>query len=106
METTSSDKHKWYVVHCHSGYEKKVGDSILNEAKKLELEEMISEVSVPTQAVVEVRRGVRINSEKKLITKDCTIKFNRRQNDKSKMNFRILLLLTQFYLLSLIKNKY
>ena len=47
-----------------------------------------------------------INSEKKLITKDCTIKFNRRQNDKSKMNFRILLLLTQFYLLSLIKNKY
>ena len=65
METTSSDKHKWYVVHCHSGYEKKVGDSILNEAKKLELEEMISEVSVPTQAVVEVRRGVRINSEKK-----------------------------------------
>ena len=61
----SSDTSKWYVVHCHSGFEKKVADAILDEAKKVELEDLISEVSVPTQAVVEVRRGVRVNSEKK-----------------------------------------
>ena len=46
-----------------------------------------------------------INSQNELKTRDCIIKFNRRYNDKSKMNFRILLLLIQFYLLSLIKNK-
>ena len=61
----SSDTSKWYVVHCHSGFEKKVADAILDEAKKVELEDLINEVSVPTQAVVEVRRGVRVNSEKK-----------------------------------------
>lgn len=58
-------KQKWYVVNCHSGFEKKVADAIIHEAKNVELDELISEVSVPTQAVVEVRRGVRINSEKK-----------------------------------------
>ena len=61
----NTDTSKWYVVHCHSGFEKKVADSILDEAKKVNLEDSISEVSVPTQAVVEVRRGVRVNSEKK-----------------------------------------
>ena len=58
----SSDTSKWYVVHCHSGFEKKVADAIMDEAKKVELEDFINEVSVPTQAVVEVRRGVRVNS--------------------------------------------
>ena len=65
MEVSLDIKHKWYVVNCHSGYEKKVADAIMDEAKKVELESSIIEVSVPTQAVVEVRRGVRINSEKK-----------------------------------------
>ena len=64
----SSDTSKWYVVHCHSGFEKKVADSIMDEAKKVELEDLINEVSVPTQAVVEVRRGVRVNSEKKFFS--------------------------------------
>ena len=61
----SSDTSKWYVVHCHSGFEKKIADAILDEAKKVDLDDLIEEVSVPTQAVVEVRRGVRVNSEKK-----------------------------------------
>ena len=60
----SSDTSKWYVVHCHSGFEKKVADAIIEESKKVELDDFINEVSVPTQAVVEVRRGVRVNSEK------------------------------------------
>jgi hypothetical protein len=43
----------------------------MDEAKKVELESSIAEVSVPTQAVVEVRRGVRINSEKKIFPWLC-----------------------------------
>jgi transcriptional antiterminator NusG len=71
MEAKTDIKYKWYVVHCHSGYEKKVADAILNEAKNVDLDQLISEVSVPTQAVVEVRRGVRINSEKKVFPWLC-----------------------------------
>ena len=61
----NSSKSKWYVVHCHSGFEKKISTKILDEAEKNDLRDFFDEVSVPTQAVVEVRRGVRVNSEKK-----------------------------------------
>ena len=40
----------------------------MDEATKDGIEDLIEEVSVPTQAVVEVRRGVRVNSEKKFFT--------------------------------------
>ena len=57
---------RWYVLHAYSGYEKKVADSILDQANKLGISEHIEEVSVPTQNIVEVKRGVRINSERKI----------------------------------------
>ena len=57
---------RWYVLHAYSGYEKKVADSILEQANKLGISENIEEVSVPTQNIVEVKRGVRVNSERKI----------------------------------------
>ena len=45
-----------------------------------------------------------INSKSKLITKDIYIDFDRRHKDKSKMNFRILFILVQFYITSLLKK--
>ena len=57
---------RWYVLHAYSGYEKKVADSIVEQANKLGISEHIEEVSVPTQNIVEVKRGVRINSERKI----------------------------------------
>jgi transcriptional antiterminator NusG len=49
-------KNRWYVLHAYSGYEKKVADSILEQANKLGISEHIEEVSVPTQHIVEVKR--------------------------------------------------
>ncbi len=60
------DKFRWYVLHAYSGYEKKVADSILEQAKKMGVSEFIEEVSVPTQNIVEVKRGVRVNLERKI----------------------------------------
>ena len=60
------DKLRWYVLHAYSGYEKKVADSILEQAKKMGVSEFIEEVSVPTQNIVEVKRGVRVNLERKI----------------------------------------
>jgi len=56
---------RWYVLHAYSGYEKKVSESIVEQAKKLGISEFIEEVSVPTQNIVEVKRGTRINTERK-----------------------------------------
>ena len=60
------DKFRWYVLHAYSGYEKKVADSILEQAKKMGVSEFIEEVSVPIQNIVEVKRGVRVNIERKI----------------------------------------
>ena len=59
------EKARWYVVHAYSGFEKKVADSIKEQALKLDLNDMIEEISVPTQEIVEVKRGSRINTERK-----------------------------------------
>ena len=57
---------RWYVLHAYSGYEKKVADSIVEQANKLGISDHIEEVSVPTQNFVEVKRGVRVTSERKI----------------------------------------
>jgi len=59
------NKTRWYVIHAYSGFEHKVAESIKEQASKLGLSEMIDEISVPTQEVIEVKRGARISTEKK-----------------------------------------
>ena len=56
---------RWYVIHAYSGYEQKVADSIKEQAGKLGLSELIEEISVPKQEIVEVKRGARVNTERK-----------------------------------------
>ena len=67
---------RWYVLHAYSGYEKKVADSIVDQAKKLGISEHVEEISVPTQNIVEVKRGVRVNSERKIFPGYILIKMN------------------------------
>ena len=67
---------RWYVLHAYSGYEQKVADSIVDQANKLGISEHIEEVSVPTQNIVEVKRGVRVNSERKIFPGYILIKMN------------------------------
>ncbi|MGF1627501.1 MAG: transcription termination/antitermination protein NusG [Alphaproteobacteria bacterium] len=55
----------WYVLHVYSGFEQKVAQSIREQAQQKGLEEDIVEISVPTEEVVEMRRGRKINAERK-----------------------------------------
>ena len=55
---------RWYVLHAYSGYEKKVAENIVEQSNKLGISQFIEEVSVPTQNIVEVRRGARVNKER------------------------------------------
>lgn len=56
---------RWYVVHVYSGFEKKVAQSIEEQARQAGMEAHIPQVLVPTEAVVEMRRGAKINAERK-----------------------------------------
>ena len=56
---------RWYVLHAYSGYEKKVADNIMEQSNKLGISEFIEEISIPTQNIVEVKRGTRVNTERK-----------------------------------------
>jgi transcriptional antiterminator NusG len=58
-------RHKWYIVHAYSNFEKKVAESIREQAKNHGLEDEFSEILVPTEDVVEIRRGRKINAERK-----------------------------------------
>ena len=56
---------KWYVVHVFSGSEKKVCQNIEEQIVTKNLENLIEEVLVPTEEVVEIRRGTKVQTEKK-----------------------------------------
>ena len=58
---------KWYIVHTYSNFEKKVSEEIKRQAKIQDLQEFIADVVVPTEEVIEVRRGQKKNSERKFL---------------------------------------
>ena len=55
----------WYIVHAYSNFEKKVADSIMAAAKEKGLDSLIEEIFVPTEDVTEVRRGRKVNTERR-----------------------------------------
>src|ERR687896_290552 len=56
---------RWYIVHAYSNFENKVAQSIKDQAKQRGLEDKFDEVMVPMEKVVEVRRGRKVDSERK-----------------------------------------
>ncbi|WP_319773144.1 transcription termination/antitermination protein NusG [Breoghania sp.] len=56
---------RWYIVHAYSNFEKKVAESIREKAQSTGLEDLFEEILVPTEKVVEVRRGRKVDAERK-----------------------------------------
>lgn len=56
---------RWYIIHAYSGFEKKVAESIKEQAAQQGLASLIEEVTVPVEEVVEVRRGQKRRAERK-----------------------------------------
>ncbi|CAG1016130.1 MAG: transcription termination/antitermination protein NusG [Rhizobiaceae bacterium] len=56
---------RWYIVHAYSNFEKKVAEDIEKKAEQKGLKSRIEQVVVPTEKVVEVRRGKKIDAERK-----------------------------------------
>ena len=55
----------WYVVHVYSGFERKVAQSIEEQAKQSDMDDEILQVLVPVEEVVEMRRGAKVQGERK-----------------------------------------
>ncbi|PWL17737.1 transcription termination/antitermination protein NusG [Falsochrobactrum shanghaiense] len=56
---------RWYIVHAYSNFEKKVAEDIETKAKQKGLSDYIEQIVVPTEKVVEVRRGRKVDTERK-----------------------------------------
>ena len=57
---------KWYVVHTYSGYENKVANNIETVVENQSLQNLIEEVSVPTETVLEVKDNKEHEVERKI----------------------------------------
>ena len=58
---------RWYIIHAYSGFENKVRDSIHSEAKRLQLERFVDQIEVPTETITEIKRGKKVQSERKFM---------------------------------------
>ncbi|MFO1089833.1 MAG: transcription termination/antitermination protein NusG [Hyphomicrobiales bacterium] len=56
---------RWYIVHAYSNFENKVAESIKEQAAAKGLAELFEQVLVPTEEVVEMRRGRKVTSERR-----------------------------------------
>lgn len=56
---------RWYIVNAHSGFEKKVAETIRERAEKKGLGSLFEEIFVPVESFVEVKKGKKVQSERK-----------------------------------------
>jgi len=57
---------RWYVLHVYSGFENKVAEAIKDKARKKGLEDKVEEIMIPKEEIVEVKRGQKVNTERKV----------------------------------------
>src|SRR5260370_4228169 len=67
---------RWYVIHVYSGFEKKVAASIREQAEQKGLSDMFEEILVPTEEVVEIKRGAKVSAERKFFPGYVLIKMD------------------------------
>ena len=67
---------RWYVIHVYSGFEKKVAAAIREQAEQKGVAARFEQILVPTEEVVEVKRGAKVSSERKFFPGYVLIKMD------------------------------
>ena len=65
---------RWYIVHAYSNFERKVAEAIKERAKAANLDHLFEEILVPAEEVMEVRRGRKVQAERKLFPSYVMVK--------------------------------
>jgi transcriptional antiterminator NusG len=65
--TVQQSDAKWYIVHTYSNFEKKVSEEVKRQAQIQGLSDLIEDVLVPTEEIIEVRRGQKHSAERKFL---------------------------------------
>ncbi len=60
----ANSEKKWYVVRALSGKEKRIKDYIESEIARLNLQDYVSQVLIPTEKIYQIRNGKKINKER------------------------------------------
>src|SRR5437868_9171566 len=69
---------RWYIVQAYSNFERKVAEDIRQKVAQNKLQDLFEDVIVPTEKVVEMRRGRKVDAERKffpgyvLVKRDMT----------------------------------
>ncbi len=58
---------RWYIVHAYTNYERKVAEAIRERARQAGLDELFEEIVVPTEEVTEIRRGRKVQAERRFL---------------------------------------
>ena len=58
---------RWYIVHAYTNFERKVAESIRERAKAGGMDHLFEEIVVPTEHVIEIKRGRKVEAEQKLL---------------------------------------
>ena len=56
---------RWYIVHTYSGFENKIAAFVKEQAEKKGMADKVEDVLVPTESVVSVRNGAKVETERK-----------------------------------------
>lgn len=59
--------YRWYIIHTLSGYEKKIAQTIHEQAALKGIADKFEQVTVPVEGVVEIRKGQKVNAERKFL---------------------------------------
>ena len=71
---------RWYIVHTYSNFEKKVAEAIREKAEQTGIADSFEEILVPTEKVVEVRRGRKVDAERKFFPGYVLVKMDLTDN--------------------------
>src|SRR6516165_3177902 len=80
---------RWYVIHVYSGFEKKVAASIREQAEQKSLADKFEDILVPTEEVVEVKRGSKVSSERKFFPGYVLIKLDLSDDEAARIMHQV-----------------